>query len=87
MVIGNEKSPGGILIRKIERKNAGENEVIDGPLKVLLELMNQSVDVFDSQGPLLQLVAAENPIQGKPGRKPRVGIKNDTKQGYNFYIK
>ncbi|MBA3649399.1 MAG: hypothetical protein H0W62_12750 [Chitinophagales bacterium] len=61
IVFGEGETPAGILIRAVERigKNSFADEYIDGPLVVLLELMNQSTSVFDSAPFQLRLVDAK----------------------------
>ena len=89
IVFGKENTPGGILIRAIERINVDKApEPIKGPLVVMLELLNQSINVFDSKGFELLLVPANEAIPGVIQLKKRVGLTEteDVERHYNFFI-
>ena len=89
IVFGKENTPGGILIRAIERINVDKApEPIKGPLVVMVALLNQSINVFDSKGFELLLVPANETIPGVIQLKNRVGLTEpkDVKRHYNFFI-
>lgn len=88
IVFGKENTPGGILIRAIERINGDEApELIKGPLVVMLELLNQSINVFDSKGFELLLVPANEAIPGEVKATKRVGLTEPESvvRHYNFF--
>lgn len=89
IAFGYENTPGGILIRAIERINGDKApELIKGPLVVMLELLNQSINVFDSKGFELLLIPASEEILGEVKNKNRVGLTEpkDVKRHYNFFV-
>ncbi len=89
IVFGESETPAGILIRAVERigENSFADEYIDGPLVVLLELMNQSTSVFDSAPFQLRLVDAKEDIKGEIKSNIRKGIKDQDHRKYNFSFK
>ena len=89
IVFGKENTPGGILIRAIERINGDKApEPIKGPLVVMLELLNQSISVFDSKGFELLLVTANEAIPEEVKATKRVGLTETegSERNYNFFI-
>ena len=82
--IGNGTSPGGILIRGIE-KIGSPNEIFAGPLIVQLELLNQGVSVNGDRNIQLKLVKNEKESIEIFSRK-RVNVKSGGFENklYNF---
>ena len=72
IVIGNESTPGGILIRSIENIETGER--ISGPLVVKLELMNQHISINGTKPLVLELILNENTHPYTLVKKPRIGL-------------
>lgn len=90
IVFGKENTPGGILIRAIERITGDKAlEPIKGPLVVMLELLNQSINIFDSKGFELLLVPANEAVPGVIITKNRVGLTENkgSEKAYNFSVK
>lgn len=84
IVIGNDKEPGGILIREIVNTSTGEK--MTGPLVVLLELLNQGVSVYGGMPHSLELVYVDNSLPKDVKTKTRKGITsgNFEDKEYNF---
>lgn len=58
ITIGNSKTKGSILIRGVKKKSNGNNwEYINGPLKVMRELLSGQSSIFSEEGFKLQLIA------------------------------
>ncbi len=89
IVFGKKDNPGGILLRTLERiEENKEPELIKGPLVVMLELLNQSVNIFEDTGFELKLVMANETIIGEIKQKERVGlgVSKYKNSAYNFAI-
>lgn len=90
IVFGEQGKPGGILIRSLEKISETDkpNEMITGPLVVLLELMNQSTSIFDAAPFELKLIEADTSLSANIKSTVRVGLGNSDYKGieYNYSI-
>ena len=87
IVFGRAKEPGGILLRAM--RNVETDELIKGPLVVMLELLNQGVSVMGGDGMKLELVKNDKVVESKVERTTRVGIGygGKEKEEYNYWVK
>lgn len=86
IVFGTEDNPGGILIRGLE--NVETKEKIDGPLVVLLEVLNQGINIENSKPFELSIISKDTPTNFKVESKRRIGIVAGQyyDKAYNFFI-